>query len=203
MLTSVMPTEGVWIKGPPQGQWTYADWEQIEYDGNRYEVIDGYLYMTTSPSNHHQWIISRLHKYFGLPAEDRGLGYAYFAPIGVLMPGCDPVQPDLLFIRSENVGIIADRCIRGVPDILIEIVSPGSQTYDEHVKLRAYENAGVPEFAIIYPASRSVHVYRLNTDHRYDPPVQLSDRDPLAFVCLPGIVVSVSALFDGSPDDTI
>ena len=83
------------VEGPPQGEWTYEDWLLLgENDDNRYEIIDGYLYMTTAPKDFHQWIISRLIRQVGIPAEDRGLAQWRVAPIGVLMPGADPVQPD-------------------------------------------------------------------------------------------------------------
>ena len=71
--------------------WCYARWEQLPDDGNRYEVIDGVLYMTTAPSNFHQWIIMQLLQFVGFPAREQGLAYAFIAPMGVLMPGCDPV----------------------------------------------------------------------------------------------------------------
>ncbi len=48
------------VEGPRQGEWTYADWEELgRDDDNRYEIIDGVLYMTTAPKDFHQWIISR------------------------------------------------------------------------------------------------------------------------------------------------
>src|SRR5262245_25725719 len=79
--------------------WTYARWEALPDDGNRYEVIAGVLYMTTAPSFFHQWIVQRLIRLVGFPAEDQGLAYFVSAPVGVLMPGCDPVQPDFLLVR--------------------------------------------------------------------------------------------------------
>ncbi len=53
------------------------------------------------------------------------------------MPGCDPVQPDYVVILKSNAAIIADRRIRGVPNIIIEVQSPGNSAYDERVKLVA------------------------------------------------------------------
>jgi hypothetical protein len=44
MTTLVIPTEAPAVPGPPQGQWTYADWEDLPDDGNRYEIIDGVVY---------------------------------------------------------------------------------------------------------------------------------------------------------------
>ena len=65
------------MPGPPQGQWTYADWEELPDDGNRYEIIDGVLYMTTAPSFFHQWIVNRLERHITIPAEDQGLAFAF------------------------------------------------------------------------------------------------------------------------------
>jgi hypothetical protein len=59
MTALVLPTDAPAVPGPPQGQWTYADWEELPDDGNRYEIIDGVLYMTTAPSSFHQWIVNR------------------------------------------------------------------------------------------------------------------------------------------------
>src|SRR3712207_9443149 len=64
--------------------WCYARWEQLPDDGNRYEVIDGVLYMTTAPSNFHRWIVRRLDRVVGIPLEDLGVAYVFTVPIGVL-----------------------------------------------------------------------------------------------------------------------
>jgi hypothetical protein len=50
MTTLVISTDAPAVAGPPQGQWTHADWETLPDDGNRYEVLDGVLYMSTAPS---------------------------------------------------------------------------------------------------------------------------------------------------------
>ena len=55
-----MVTRADHVPGPAQGCWTYEDYAALPDDGNRYEVIDGVLYMTTAPSDFHQWIIIQL-----------------------------------------------------------------------------------------------------------------------------------------------
>ena len=102
------------IIGPPQGQWTYADWEKLPDDENRYEIIDGVLYMSTSPSLYHQWLVQQFYRHVGIPAVDKQLGFMFLAPVGLMMEGVSPVQPDAVFIRLENAGIMVDRRIRGV-----------------------------------------------------------------------------------------
>jgi Uma2 family endonuclease len=77
MTALIVPTDAPAVAGPPQGHWTYADWETLPDDGNRYEVIDGVLYMTTAPSTFHQWIVKRLERYIGIPLEDQGLGVGF------------------------------------------------------------------------------------------------------------------------------
>ncbi len=141
MITLPIPTDvGSSVRGPMQGKWTYADWERLGDDGIRYEIIAGVLYMTTAPSFFHQWIIRRFdqYQYIGVPAEERGLGFAATAPVGLLMPGCDPVQPNFVVVLKKNAAIIRDRRIRGVPDLIVEVISPGSAAYDEGIKLEAY-----------------------------------------------------------------
>jgi len=191
------------IYGPRQGQWTYADWQTLPDDGNRYEIIDGVLYMTTAPSNFHQWIIKYLVYSLGRPAEEQGLAEAAWSPIGVLMPGCDPVQPDFILIRKENMGIIRDGRIRGVPDLIVEVLSPGSRTYDEDVKLNAYAKAGVPEYAVIDPKERVLRYYRLIEAGKYAEGREYKVGESITFEAAPTIPVPIASLFEGAPDTTL
>ena len=185
--------------------WNYARWErELRDDGNCYEIIDGVLYTTTAPSYFHQWIIIPLLNYVGIPLQKQGLAYAAIAPIGLLMPGCDPVQPDFVLVRQDNAGIIADRRIRGVPDLIAEVLSPGNPEQDTEIKRRAYARAGLPEYWIVRPTTRDVLVCRA-------PDAALGDYTATQLVG-PGetlsalhfsISVPVADLFAGAPDTTV
>ena len=204
MITIAIPTEtATSVRGPSQGNWTYADWEQLPDDGKRYEIIEGVLYMTTAPSYFHQWIIRYFDHNIGIPAEQKGLGFAATAPVGLLMPGCDPVQPDFVFVRKQNAAIIHDRRIRGIPDLIVEVVSPGSAAYDEGVKLEAYARANVPEYAVIDPSERKLRLYALEAPGQYAAPREYAEGDSLSFACLPEITLNVSDLFANAPDTTL
>ncbi len=184
--------------------WSYARWEQLPDDGNRYEVVDGVLYMTTAPSNLHQWIVTRLLRFVGLPTEDQGLAYPITGPIGVLMPGCDPVQPDFLLVRRSNAAIIHDRRIRGIPDLIVEIHSPSNPEQDTDTKRGAYARAGVSEYWIVRPQTRDVLVC-------WQPDVALGDYGqvrlvlPAAELVSPTLLVHIKVgdLFAGAPDTTV
>jgi Uma2 family endonuclease len=203
MRALVINTDAPTVLGPPQGHWSYADWERLPDDGNTYEIIDGVLYMTTAPRTFHQWIQQRLYRYLGIPADDAGLGYAFTAPVGLLMPSCDPVQPDFVFVSRANAGILSDGRIRGVPDLIIEILSPSSVIYDSQIKLRAYVMAGVPEYAIIDPRTRTLDYYRLHSPGRYDGPASFTETKQISFACLPETPLRIGELFAGAPDTSL
>lgn len=188
----------------PEADWTYSRWEGLPDDGNRYEVINGILYMTTAPSNFHQWIVFQLVRFIGMPLADQGIAYSFIAPIGVLMPGCEPVQPDFLVILKHRAGIISDRRIRGVPDLIIEVLSPSNQEQDTKIKRGVYAQAGVPEYWIIRPDTRDVLIYS-------EPEVTLGDYTDTRRIAPDGIAISptlafqitIADLFTGAPDMTL
>src|SRR5262245_47141380 len=138
--------------------WHRERWELLPDDGNRYEVIDGVLYMTTAPSYFHQWIIRQIVRHLFRQIDEVGVGVTTWAPIGLFMPGCDPVQPDILVIRTSDLSIIRERRIFGIPALLIEVLSPTNPDADLRIKRGAYARAEVPEYWIVRPASRDVLV---------------------------------------------
>jgi Uma2 family endonuclease len=184
--------------------WNRARWEQLPDDGNRYEVIDGVLYMTTAPSFFHQWIIRQIFLALYPQIDEPGIGLTIWSPIGVFMPHCDPVQPDLLVIQTADFDIIHDRRIDGLPALIVEVLSPGNPEKDTDTKRKAYARAGLPEYWIVRPASRDVLVYS-------SPDVALGDyslsqkvtpNDELLSPTLP-IRTAISAFFAGAPDTTL
>lgn len=203
MTTLLIPTEAPKVRGPRQGKWTYRHWEALPDDGNRYEIIDGVVYVTTAPSSFHQWIVQQLVEYIGIPAKKQGLAFGFPSPIGVLMPGCDPVQPDYVVVLATRRAIIRERRIMDVPDLIVEILSPNNAAYDQEVKLEAYAAAGVPEYVIVDPRTRSLSHYRLAEPERYEPPQVIETIGTLVLDCLPTLSIPVAELFAGAPDTTL
>ena len=188
----------------PRANWDRARWEQLPADGNRYEVIDGVLYMTTAPSAFHQWIIRQIFLVLHEQLDTPGVGTTLWSPIGVLMPGCDPVQPDLCVVRSEDLGMFHDRRVFGVPALLIEVLSPSNPEQDLEVKRDAYARAGVPEYWVVRPAERDVLLFsqpdtQLGVYTRIDP---VAPEGELASPTLP-VRVAVARFFAGAPDTTL
>jgi len=157
--TLTAPSKPDLLLQSPEATWNRKRWEQIGDDGNRYEVINGVLYMSTAPRPVHQ-LVSRLAELALYEQIDRrGIGITLHAPIGLFMPGCDPVQPDLLVIRTEDLDMIRPEGIEGIPALLVEILSPSNRNYDLVTKRTAYAQAGVPEYWIFRPRERDVLVH--------------------------------------------
>lgn len=187
----------------PDATWDLARWELLPDDGNRYEVIDGVLYMTTAPSSYHQYITKQIARLLLAQIDDLGHGETLWAPIGVIMPGCEPVQPDLVVVRAADREMFRDRRIRGIPALLVEILSPSNPDQDLDVKRKAYARAGLPEYWIVRPAEQDLLVYSqpdpalasyLQTDH-VAPDGELRSRT------LP-VRGPIAPLFSGAPDPT-
>lgn len=184
--------------------WNRAKWELLPDDGNRYEVIDGVLYMTTAPSAFHQWIIRQIFLALYGSIDSVGVGITLWSPIGLFMPGCDPVQPDLIVIFSADLSIIRDRRIFGVPALIIEVLSPSNADKDTDTKRKAYARAGLAEYWIVRPSSRDVLVCT-------HPDAALGDYTESQLVAPGAELVSptlpfraaVDTFFAGAPDTTV
>ena len=130
-------------------------------DGNRYEVIDGELYVTPAPSWQHQHGLSKLHVLLGQHVYPLGLGQIVQAPPGVVLDEETAVQPDLVYVSRERAGIILERGIEGATDLVVEVLSPSTQSRDRGIKMRSYAAGGIPHYWILDTAHRTLEAYRL------------------------------------------
>ena len=155
-----LPAEGgPW---PAQGDWTYEDYVRLPDDGQRYEIIAGVLYVTAAPTFGHQYIVAELFAALRAYVRQRELGVVLPAPFEVHLPDiAQPVQPDVLFLRAERQPPPEAGYFEGVPDLVVEVLSPSTARTDRVVKFWAYEQAGVPEYWIVDPRARLVEVYEL------------------------------------------
>ena len=175
---------------------TYDDYCKIPEDGNRYEVIEGLLYMSPAPALKHQRIIRRLSVRLIAQVEEANTGEVLFAPCDVVLSDHDIVQPDILFVRHERSSILTEKNVQGAPDLIIEVLSEGCRRRDEVVKRTLYERHGVPEYWIVDPELETVKVYRLR-DGAYGKPLLLSrdDGDVLESPMVAGFQCNLSVIF--------
>lgn len=137
---------------------TYDDYAAID-DGRRYELIDGELCMTPAPTPDHQRITKRLLRLLDDHVASRKLGEVLCAPLDVVPGPHDVVQPDILFVSTAHRERIGTRNLRGAPDLVIEILSPGTARRDRGAKTAIYHRAGVRELWIVDPKAETIEVF--------------------------------------------
>jgi Uma2 family endonuclease len=158
-IPAAMPAD--WVAGPPQGQWTYEDYAALPDDGNRYEVLDGVLYMAPAPDKWHQKASGAIFYHLYAAVQLAGLGEVYSGPFDVILNANDTFQPDVLVVLNEHLDLVKKHGVIGAPDLVVEIASPSTARIDLSEKFRAYAAAGVSEYWIVTPGSRTVEVFVL------------------------------------------
>ena len=171
---------------------TYEDYANMP-DDERYELIDGELIMAAAPNMIHQGIGKRLFRFF-IIAEDLGLGWAYFAPVDVVLSDHDVVQPDLLFVLKENAHIITEANVQGAPDLVVEILSPSTSRRDWNEKRELYAKYGVNELWIADPDTRVVWVMTLR-DGEYEVAGKYGDTQIFSSPTLTGVTIDLRGVF--------
>ena len=96
--------------------------------------------------------------------KDRELGEVFFAPTDVVLSDTDVVQPDILFVSRERAHIITEDNIQDAPDLVIEILSPGTAERDRGFKRALYAQHGVREYWLVGPDSATVTVLALEEE---------------------------------------
>ena len=142
-------------------QLTYKDWLGFPDDGRAYELLEGELIVTPPPSIGHQRISRELEFRLLQHLRATGAGEVLDAPVGVRLSDTVVLEPDLLVVLREHASRIGAQVIEGAPDLVVEILSPGSAVRDLGVKRRAYEVGGVTEYWIVDPVNRSIEVLAL------------------------------------------
>jgi len=176
---------------------TYDDYVLMPDDGRRHEIIDGEHYVTLSPVTKHQ-LVSRNLEYLLIDfLRGHPLGEIFDAPYDVVFSETDVVQPDIVYVSNDRKGIITEKNIRGVPDLVVEILSESTRKTDEITKRKLYERFGVVEYWIADPVLDTIKVYRRReTSFERIADLSLEAGDSLSTPLLPGFEVPLTRIFD-------
>ncbi|MCI4625885.1 MAG: Uma2 family endonuclease [Candidatus Magnetoovum sp. WYHC-5] len=129
-----------------------------EKDFDLTEIINGVEVMAASPLGKHQRTVRNLYDILRQYTKKHKRGELFFAPLDVILKeNFQRLQPDIVFIKNENMGIFQD-FIRGVPDMVCEVVSIGSLYKDTTTKKDIYEAYQVPEYWIVIPELKTIEV---------------------------------------------
>ena len=161
-------------------------------DGERAELIDGHIYYMAPPSRKHQLIAGELYTIINTYIKSKGGSCEpYIAPFAVFLNGDSKnyVEPDISVICDKSK--LDDRGCVGAPDWIIEIASPSTKRTDYGVKLFKYRSAGVREYWIVNPLTRTVNVYDLEKEELND---QYSFDDDIAVCIYDNLTINITEL---------
>jgi len=185
-------------------QFTVADLENFPDDGNRYEVIDGELYVTTAPHFEHQFALNQVGVALTAWSNATGLGWT-FPGVGVIFAANAGVVPDLIWISAERLSVITDNPRTGrrdgkfyaAPDLVVEVLSPGrdNEARDREIKLTLYSRRGVREYWIVDRFTQRVEVFRRNAQAALELAATLTVGDAVSSPLLPDFALPVEQIF--------
>ena len=115
------------------------------------ELIDGVMIMPSPPSDKHERLQIFLLRLIGEFVEQHDLGQVRGSRTAVELAENQAPEPDVLFVAQERAHIISNEGVFGAPDLVIEVLSASTASYDRGAKFRAYERAGVRELWLLDP----------------------------------------------------
>jgi len=178
-------------------KYTYADYCSWD-DDERWELIDGVPYaMSPAPRREHQEILGELFAQLREYLKCKPCK-VFIAPFDVRLNADDDdgtvVQPDIVVVCDRSK--LDERGCKGAPDLLIEITSPSTARHDRVTKLNKYQQAGVREYWIVDPDTKTVQVcvFERGGVWGYD------DTNTAPLSVLPGCEINLSDVFAAADD---
>ena len=136
-------------------------------EGTLCQLINDKLVMSPAPIDLHQKVIGEIYIEISLRLRKNKIGEIRIAPYDVHFSKENILQPDIVFIKNENIRKIKSRGLFGAPDLVIEILSPSTAHLNFGEKKLIYEKYGVQEYFIVEPNSKTVTSFFL-LDHEYN-----------------------------------
>ncbi|MBI2800954.1 MAG: Uma2 family endonuclease [Gammaproteobacteria bacterium] len=182
----------------PRLPYTYDDYRTLPEDmSRRYELLHGDLYRVPAPTTRHQQILSTLYSLVRLQVNSHQLGTVLFAPVDVILGQGDArevVQPDLMFVAADRRDLVKLQGIVGPPDLVVEILSPGTEERDRGYKLKMYARHNVPEYWIVDPDTCTIDIYSAGPAE-YLAPIRYRDGEVMTCARLRELRLSLRDIF--------
>ncbi|HET7117364.1 MAG TPA: Uma2 family endonuclease [Hanamia sp.] len=141
-------------------------WKSLP-EGTLCQLINNKLIMSPAPIDIHQVVLNKINIAISKLIEKSGSGELRIAPYDVHLSKQNILQPDILFIKNENIHKIKTKGLFGAPDLVVEILSPSTSHLGFGEKKSVYERYGVSEYFIVDPNTKSVDSYFLK-DEKYE-----------------------------------
>ena len=193
------PTWEILSLFPEQGEWSEEDYLSLEekLDTHRLiELVDGRIEVLPVPTEEHQSIIAFLYEAMVAFVRPRRLGKVLFSGLRVRMRARSFREPDILFLGAKNEAKRGNRFWRGA-DLVMEVVSEDDPDRDYVAKRSEYAKAGIREYWIVDPRTRSITLLTLKGRAYLERGV-FKDGQATASALLKGFSVNVSEVFDAA-----
>ncbi len=155
--------------------------------------------MSPAPIPLHQYISGELELQLRLYVKRHQSGQVFDAPIDVVFNDENIVQPDILFISRENEKIITEKNIQGAPDLIVEILSPGTAYNDLINKKDLYQKFGVQEYWIVDPLKQWIEIYTVQ-GQEYTLHQRASGSGSVTSRILEGLTIQLKDIFPKSSE---
>ena len=172
---------------------TYQDYLNTP-DDERYELLNGELIVIAAPNTAHQRTTFNLAFLLRIFVEEHSLGEVFVSPYDVVLSETNVLQPDVTFVSNARRSIVTDKNIEGVPDLVVEVMSPSTDARDRETKRRIYARHGVPEYWLADPEERTVSVMTLVGKEFRESGVYAGG-DALSSPTLPGLSLTLADVF--------
>lgn len=139
----------------------YREYVCFPADGRRHEIIDGAHFVNPAPGTYHQTLSRRIQFQLYAQIELTGRGQGYNAPTDLELSAHDIVQPDLIVVLNERRTIVTPTKIKGIPHLVVEILSDSTANLDRRLKKEMCLRTGVPEYWIVAPEEHLVEQWVL------------------------------------------
>ena len=177
----------------PRVKFTVKDYMSLPGD-KRYQLLDGEMILAPSPTTRHQTIAQHLNLALQEFVASGSLGRLWFAPLDVVLSAHDVAQPDILFVSNERSSIVTDANIQGAPDLVVEILSPGTVDFDRGYKQALYGRHGVREYWLGDPDAETVEILTLG-EQGLTPVATYRGGEKLASPLLEGMSLELEQIF--------
>lgn len=158
------------------------------------EWVDGEVIIMGTASTRHVRLTGFVYRVFSEFVEVRQLGEVFGPELQIRLAAQRRRRvPDLFFVARERLHLLTPQHFEGVPDLIVEIVSPDSQARDWREKYLEYEAVGVREYWVSDPMSQRVEAYALGAERKFERIAEVDDR--IASTVLPGLYLRPSWLF--------
>ena len=183
-------------------RYSYADY-LTWFDDVRRELIDGFIYIMSAPVRVHARISAKINYLFTtFVVKKRGKCHIYYAPFDVRLPIEGSNEDDQIYnVVQPDICVVCDLtkldqrgCI-GAPDLIVEVLSPSSTKKDWNFKFNLYEKAGVREYWIVSPKAKTINVFLLQPDGKYDWGTEYECNQKAPVHIFEGLEIDLNELF--------